>query len=100
MIKASKVQAVALELKEGGQAVLVQDGPDWNGLRKFKCISPPQCDGQVIIAAKDDSSPMAAVFGALFDLGENERWVVVMSSPDLAARIRRDEAASPGRNAK
>lgn len=90
MLKATKVQAVALQLTDGGQAVLVQDGPEWNGLRKFKCIAPPQCDGQTIIAAKDvEGSPMAAAFGALFDLGNNERWVVVMTSPDLAARLQR-----------
>lgn len=53
MLRANKVQAVALQLKEGGQAVLVQDGPDWNGLRKFRCIAPPQCDGQTVIAKKD-----------------------------------------------
>lgn len=90
MLRANKLQAVNLQLTEGGDAVLVQDGPEWNGLRKFTCIAPPQCDGQMIIATKDhDGSPMAA-FGALFDLGQNERWVVVMSSPDLAARLRRD----------
>jgi hypothetical protein len=89
MLKANKVQAVALQLQEGGQAVLVQDGPDWNGLRKFKCIAPPQCDKQIVIATKDDNgSPMAAAFGALFDLGENERWVIVMCSPYLAALLK------------
>ena len=90
MLKANKVQAVALQLKEGGQAVLVQDGPDWNGLRKFKCIAPPQCDGQMVIATKDpDSSPMGALFGEIFNLGEGEQWVLVMASPDLAARLQR-----------
>ena len=28
-------------------------------------------------------------FIAFFDLGDNERWVVVMTSPDLAARLQR-----------
>ena len=90
MQTATKVQAIALQLNEGGQAVLVQDGPDWNNLRKFKCIAPPQCDGQMVIATRDqDGGPMAAAFGALFDLGENERWVIVMASPDLSARLKR-----------
>ena len=90
MLKANKVQAVALQLKEGGQAVLLQDGPDWNGLRKFKCIAPPQCDGQMVIATKDpDSSPMGALFGEIFNLAEDERWVLVMASPDLASRLQR-----------
>lgn len=90
MLKATKVQAVALQLTDGGQAVLVQDGPEWNSLRKFKCIAPPQCDGQLVIATKDpNGSAMAALFGEIFNLGEGEQWVLVMVSPDLAARLQR-----------
>ena len=90
MLKASRIQAVAIALTDGGQAVLVQDGTEWNGLRKFKCISPPQLDGQSIIASKDhDGSPMAAAFGALFSLDLDERWVVVMASPELGARLQK-----------
>lgn len=90
MLKASRVQALALQLTDGGQAVLVQDGPEWNGLRKFKCIAPPQCDGQSIIAVKDhEGSPMATAFGAIFNLDLDERWVVVMTSPELAARLQK-----------
>lgn len=90
MLKATKVQAVALQLADNTQAVLVQDGPEWNGLRKFKCIAPPQFDGQTVIATKDpDSSPMGALFGEIFKLGDGEQWVLVMSSPDLAARLQR-----------
>jgi hypothetical protein len=88
MLKANKVQAVALQLKDGGQAVLVQDGPAWNGLRKFKCIAPPQCDGLTVIATKDqDGNSMAAMFGEIFNLEDGEKWVVLMSSPDLTARL-------------
>lgn len=90
MLKASRIQAVALTLSEGGQAVLVQDGPDWNGLRKFKCIAPPHCDGQSIIAVKNqDGGPIAAAFGELLNLDIDEHWVVVMASPDLTARLQR-----------
>lgn len=90
MLKATKVQAVALQLKEGGQAVLVQEGPAWNGLSKFKCISPPACDGQTVIATKDpENSTMGALFGEIFNFGGGEQWVLVMASPDLAARLQR-----------
>lgn len=90
MLKANKVQAVALQLKEGGEAVLVQDGTEWNGLHKFKCIAPPKCDGETIIATKNhDSSPLSALFGDIFNLGEGEQWVLVMASPALAARLHR-----------
>ena len=90
MLKANKVQAIALQLKETGQAVLVQDGDDWNGLRKFKCIAPAQFDGQMVIATKDlDSSPMAALFGEVFKIGEGEQWVLVMASPTLLEGLQR-----------
>jgi hypothetical protein len=90
MLKASKLQAVALQLKDGGQAVLLQDGPEWNGLRKFRCIAPPQCDGQTVIATKDtEGGPMGALFGEIFSLGQSEQWVLVMASPELAARLQR-----------
>lgn len=90
-LKATKVQAIALEISDGGQAVLVQDGPDWNGLRKFKCIAPPTCAGQSVVAARDPSnSPLGAMFGELFNLGDGESWVVVMASPDLASQLKRD----------
>lgn len=90
MLKANKVHAVTLQLKGGGHAVLMQDGPDWNGLRKFKCIAPPQCDGHMVIATRDhDKSPMGAMFGEIFELGDSEQWVLVMASPDLAARLQR-----------
>lgn len=82
MLKANKVNALGLPLAEGGQAVLVQDGPDWNGVRKFKCIAPPDLDGQTIIAAQDiEGSPLTAAFGRLFGLDEDggERWVVMMT---------------------
>lgn len=70
--------------------MLVQDGPDWNGLRKFKCIAPPQYDGQMVIATKDpDSSPMGALFGEILNLGAGEQWALVMVSPDLAAHLQR-----------
>lgn len=88
MLKASKIQAVALQLKDGGQAVLVQEGPEWNGLRKFRCIAPPQHDGQQVIATKDpESSPMGSLFGEIFKFDGGEQWVVVMASPDLAASL-------------
>ena len=84
MLTAKKVQAITLQLTDHTQAVLVQDGPDWNGLRKFVCVSPLDCDGQTIIAAK---GPQGNTHGTFFNLGESERWAVLMVSPDLAARL-------------
>jgi hypothetical protein len=88
MLKATKVQALALQLTEGGQATVVQDGPEWNNLRKFKCIAPPELDGQTIIATQDhEGSPLRFTFGALLGL-EDERWVVVMASHDIGKRLK------------
>ena len=90
MLKANKVQAVALQLKECVQAVLIQDGQDWNGMRKFKCVAPPQYEGQIVIATKDpDSSQLGALFGEIFNLDDGEQWVLVMASPDLAGSLQR-----------
>lgn len=90
MLKANRVSALGLPLAEGGHAVLAQEGPECNGLRKFKCIAPPQLDGQTIIATKDnEGSPMTAAFGRLFDMDDSERWVVVMTSPELGAQLQK-----------
>lgn len=93
MIKANKVQALAIQLTSGCEAILVQDGPEWNNLTKFRCIHPAGMDGKTIVAARNpDDSPLSAMFGALFQINEQEKFVVVMASPELAAQIKREEA--------
>lgn len=93
MINAKSIRAIAIPLTNGVEAVLVPDGPEWNNLQKFKCLSPAALSEQTIIAAKDHgSSPLSALFGSPFRVDDGQKWVVVMASPDLAAQIKREEA--------
>lgn len=89
MITATKIQALAVPLAIGGEAVLVQDGPAWENLHKFRCISPPSLSGKVIIAAKEQiDSQLSAMFGELFHVDGGDKMVVVMASPELAKQIK------------
>lgn len=91
MIKAKKIQALAIQLNTGCEAILVQDGPEWNNLQKFRCISPAGLDGQTIIATRDQgNSPFSASFGAIFQIDGHEKWVAVMASPQLAAQAKQE----------
>ncbi len=93
MIKAKQVQALSLPLISGTEAILVQDGPEWNNLRKFRCIAPQGLDGQTLIATRDnDNNGFSALFGAIFQIDGREKWVAVMSSPELAVQMKREEA--------
>jgi len=79
---------IVLRLKDGAQAVLVQDGPEYNNLRKFQCIIPPKSEWQTVIATRyNNVGPMSEACGELLDLGEHELWVIVMASPDLAVLL-------------
>lgn len=89
MIKAKKIQAIAIPMATGIEAVLVQDGPEWNNLQKFRCVSPPGLVDQTIIAAKDpNNSPLSAMLGELFQIDGYDKWVAVMASPELAAQLK------------
>lgn len=91
MLKANKIEALSMELAMGGQAVLIQDGPQWNNLTKFKCVSPAKLEGQTIIASLDrTNSPLVAAFGTMFNMNDGERWVAVMASPELIAHLKKD----------
>ncbi len=93
MIRAKKIHALAVPLTAGGDAILVQDGPEWNNLQKFKCISPKPLDGQTIIATRDQgNSPFSALFGAVFQIDGHEKWVAVMATPELAASIKPEDS--------
>lgn len=93
MINAKSIRAIAIPLTDGGEAVLVRDGPEWNNLQKFKCLSPAALGEQTIIAAKDHgSSLLSALFGSAFKVDDGQQWVLVMASPNLAAQIKREEA--------
>lgn len=85
MIAAKSIQAIALPNKAGADIILVQDGDEWNGMVKFKAISPPDMDGQILIASRDDEmAGMTGVFGRIFQGPSAEKWLAVRASPQLA----------------
>lgn len=98
MLKAKKVSAVAVELTDGVEAVFVQEGDEWNGMREFRCIAPRAFVDQKIIVAPDPSGggPMTVVFDELF--GRLAQSIIVMASLDLGAAIKavNDAIQKPG----
>lgn len=92
MIKAKSITAIAIPLTGGGDVVLVPDGPEWNNLQKFKCVSPPALSGQTIIAARDlGESPLGPLFGSIFKVDQGQKWVAVMAAPELACQLKQEE---------
>ncbi len=84
MFKAKEITALSLELKSGNQAVLLQEGEEWNGLTKFRCISPPAYCGQTVIATKDpESYSLAATMGAILGTAKAAEWTIITATPDL-----------------
>ena len=47
-VTAVEVSAVALFMKDGGKAILVQAGDEWHGLRRFICVAPQDLEGHEI----------------------------------------------------
>ncbi len=81
---AKKVNAISILLKDKCPAVLVQDGDEWEGFCKFKCISPQDLRGQTIIASKQSSlGSFSCSFNTFFKFENNEYWLVVKASPEL-----------------
>jgi len=86
-IKGRSVKAIALPLRSGGEAILVQDGPPWEIVRKFKCIAPEALAGQFVLAMQETLSA-AALIGRAFDMdGAGDIWVIFATSPDLGAQL-------------
>lgn len=91
MLKARHLHALALPLRCGGEATLVQTGDEWENMVKFRCISPPPLYGNQIIATQELSvSPLKAAFGRIFDSGANQTWVVVMASPEFEEELAKE----------
>lgn len=40
MLKAQKITALRIALSDGVNAVLLPEGDDWNGMRKYRCVAP------------------------------------------------------------
>lgn len=79
------LQAFCIRLVDGTEAVLIQDGPKWNGLGSFRCVYPPQFSGCNLIAMPHVSGAAEQAFSALLDT--EQRWDAVMVSPSLAVAI-------------
>lgn len=85
MITAKSIQAIALPASAGPDVILVQEGDEWNGMVKFKAIAPPDMDGQILIASREEErAGMAGVFGRIFQGAGGEKWLAVRASPGLA----------------
>lgn len=95
MIKAKKIQALVITLSDEREALLVQDGPEWNNLQKFRCIKPTCFDDQQIIAAREGNDSFSAMFGSIFQIDGGEKWVVVMASPLMASMLKQEETEPP-----
>jgi hypothetical protein len=88
MLKAKEITALSVALGYGKQAVLLQEGEEWNGLTKFRCIAPPTLHGRIIIATKNRSgNSVGAAIGAILGTTEGADWIIVMAPPDLLERI-------------
>lgn len=94
MLKTKKIAAVSIELTGGVEAVFVQEGDSWNGLREYRCISPAAFAGSTIITAPDPSSggPISLVLDDLF--GRLQQSIIVMASPTIAAEMKAAHAAT------
>lgn len=84
-LKARSVEAVSLWLADGIEAYFVQHGPDWNGLREYRCVAPGAFAGQKIITAADTGAEITHLFDKI--LGRVFESSIVMASPSLAAAI-------------
>jgi hypothetical protein len=91
MLKAKEITALAMPLRGGRQAVLLQEGDEWNGLTKFKCIAPHECVGLHVIAAKPSTESLAAafeeIFGAIRGTATHDDWTIIMAPPGIAERL-------------
>lgn len=93
-IKAKVIGAIELQLADGVQAVLVQEGEPWNGLVEYRCITPRAMLGQKLIAAPDSpSSGFSRVFDSVF--GRLPEMDVLMATSELGKVLKaiQDEAA-------
>jgi hypothetical protein len=86
-IKGRSVKAIALPLRSGGEAILVQDGPPWEIVRKFKCIAPDALAGQFVLAMPEKSS-LQTLIGRAFDVdGAGDIWLVFATSTAIGAQL-------------
>ncbi|MDY0747336.1 hypothetical protein SNE35_22730 [Paucibacter sp. R3-3] len=86
MLKAKKIEAITLELTDGVQAVLVQEGAPWHGLVAYRCIAPGAFKDQLLIAMPDQTPGLTRVFHTIFgQIVEND---IVAASPSLGATIK------------
>jgi hypothetical protein len=93
VLKVRKLSAVALTLPNKTEAVLVQQGDDWNTLREYRCVSPAEFAGQTMITVPDQVS--GGAFGRFLGgpFGRLPDETIIMASPALGAAI---TAAAPG----
>ena len=83
-ITAKVEHALRVKLSNGGDALLIQDGPTWNGLASFKCVHPEELAGGTLVAMPDAPGWNGA-FASILEGKEN--WNVVLASPSLAVAI-------------
>lgn len=92
MLKAQKITALRIALSDGVNAVLLPEGDDWNGMRKYRCVAPEAFRRQVVIVAPlQDASGLQRIFDDIF--GRIEEMTIVMASPGLGQAIRAINAA-------
>lgn len=93
-IKAKVIGAIQLQLADGVQAVLVQEGEPWNGLVEYRCITPSAMRGQKLIAAPDSrGNDFSRAFDSVF--GRLPEMDVLMATSELGKVLKaiKDEAA-------
>ena len=88
MVTARKIRAIEIDLTGQIKALLVQRGPDWNGLREYECVYPPMFNGDRVIAVPTgEGGPLSRVFDDIFGkLGEDLQ--IVMATPGIAEALR------------
>ena len=84
-MKAREIKAVSITLSASIDAVLIQNGDEWNGLREYRCISPSSFAGQKVITLASEG-PLVNLFGDMF--GHIREQQIVMASPDIWAAIK------------
>jgi hypothetical protein len=86
MLTAETISAVRLRLSDGVEAVLVQEGPEWNTLRQYRCVAPAAfVDQKLVTSPQMDEGPLKNFFDCV--LGRVEDRPIVMASPALGAAI-------------
>ena len=81
-------EVTAIEVRSGEYLFHFVEEEEWNGLVKFRCLSPANYSGRILIAMPDTTSGLEKYFSRNF--GRMLGYTVVLASPELAALLKQE----------